>query len=313
MKMLRVGHDLVAAFGVCLLVGACSSEESGSSDESGSTEGLDCPGVDGTYYFAYIATSECADQGVALDDQGASVQNHAVVSGSNANCDETATYEGCTVRVDATCSLGLTVTLTQAFQPGQPSEVTGTEVQTMPDGQSCTYEIFGSTDQALVHEHAGVSGVADISALTTPGTPAPENLSAATADCSANTAAEQAACPDGNDPARITAICADGWQLYDAQGCGDAWRAYVTCRTEHVSSLDCDTGEISDCTVYTNAYFQCQSAFATTTNCSVAGDPATWCAGGLGTYSYGCLGGEAPFANCVPASSSSSVAMYCCN
>ncbi len=307
MKMLRVGRDLVAVFGVCLLAGACSSKE------SGSTEGLDCLGVDGTYYFAYIPTGECADQGVTLEDQGATVQNHAVVSGSIPSCSETVTYEGCTVRVDATCSLGVTVTLTQTFQPGQPSQVTGTQVQTMPDGQSCTYEIFGSTDQALVHEHAGVSDVTDISALTTPGTPTPANLSAATADCSANTAAEQDACPDGNDPAQTTAICADAWQLYDAQGCGDAWRAYVTCRTEHVASMDCATGEIADCSVYTNAYFQCQSAFATSTNCSVAGAPATLCAGGLGTYSYGCLGGVAPFPDCVPASSSSSVPMYCCN
>ena len=75
MKMQKVGRCLVAGLGVGLLAVACSSKESG----SGSTAGLDCPGVDGTYYWALIATGDCADQGAALQDQGTAVHDHGVV------------------------------------------------------------------------------------------------------------------------------------------------------------------------------------------------------------------------------------------
>ena len=77
--------------------------------------------------------------------------------------------------------------------------------------------------------------------------------------------------------------------------------------------MDCVTGDIPGCSIYQNAYCQCQSAFARATGCVVSGDPAKVCAGGLGTYSYGCLSGKAPAGNCsaLPASAGT-VPMFCC-
>ena len=191
--------------------------------------------------------------------------------------------------------------------------VTGSQTQTSSSGTECVFEIYGSTDLALVQAHAGVNGTSGATTLATPGTPTPANLPAATAECQSNAIAEEAACPTGDDVSRPAARCAESWSRYDAEGCGEAWLAYITCRTEEVATLDCTSGEISACTVYQDAYFQCQSAFASSTGCSVSGNSAANCAGGRGTYGYTCLGGTPPAANCLPAApTGSSVATFCC-
>jgi hypothetical protein len=172
-----------------------------------------------------------------------------------------------------------------------------------------------------VLQHAGIGdgGVeaGGLSGLTTPSTPAPSNLTAATAECTANAQAEEKACPrdaSGGDVAVTAAICARDWARFDAEGCGDARRAMTTCRTAQVASMDCATGEIPGCSIYLNASLQCSSAFALATGCIVSGQPAPECAG-LGTYSYACPNGKAPAANCSAKpgrDSGSSAGEFCC-
>jgi hypothetical protein len=196
--------------------------------------------------------------------------------------------------------------------------VTGTQSQTNTAGSVCVFEIYGSTDLGLVLQHAGIgdAGVeaGGLSALATPSTPAPSNLTAATAECEANAQAEEKACPRDADVTTSVRVCADDWARYDAEGCGDAFRAYTTCRTAQAGSMDCATGAIPGCTLYRNAYDQCTSAFVARTGCVVSGDPAQICAGGLGTYSYGCLSSKAPWASCpaVPDAGGSTVPFFCC-
>jgi len=288
---------------------ACSSD----GGSGGGGEGIDCPGVDGTYYYAITGTGDCASLGTAVQDQGMVVQNHGVMVGSMSGCTSSVTYEGCTVTSEFSCASDVSVTSTQTFAPGNPSMVSGSQTQTSPTGDTCVFEIYGSTDLALVQEHAGVSGTGGISELATPSTPTPSELAAATAECEANAQAEETACPSGADVAAAADRCASDWSMYDAEGCGAAWRAFITCRTEKAADMDCTTGEIADCTVYQNAYFQCQSAFVAATGCTVAGEPTTNCAGGLGTYSYACMSATAPAADCSPGvEPGTTVKMFCC-
>jgi hypothetical protein len=288
---------------------ACSSD----GGSAGGGAGIDCTGVDGTYYYAITGTGDCASLGTAMQDQGMVVQNHGVMVGSMSGCSSNVTYEGCTITSEFSCASDVSITATQTFAPGNPGMVSGTQTQTSPTGNTCVFEIYGSTDLALVQEHAGVSGTGGISELATPSTPTPSNLAAATTECEANAQAEETACPTGNDVTAAAARCANDWSMYDAEGCGDAWRAYTTCRTEKVGNIDCSTGEIADCTVYQNAYFQCQSAFVSATGCTVAGEPATNCAGGLGTYSYACMTDTPPKTDCATGlAPSGAVKMFCC-
>ena len=164
----------IVATTLCLLATACSDDPSSSGGES-----LECPGVNGTYYFAFMPTGECAAQGPSLVDTGVVVQDHGVLLGSSSGCSTSVTYDGCTVKTHSTCAAGVTVDSTQTFAPGSPGEVSGSQVQTLEGGGSCTFEIYGSTDLAAVHEHAGLTDVGDTSSLSTPSTPAPDQAPAA--------------------------------------------------------------------------------------------------------------------------------------
>ena len=304
-----VGAMLIPGITAC---GDDQEDEGGDNDNTHNQKALDCPGMDGTYYVATIAKGECADQGVTLDDRGATFSDQGILMLPYANCTEEVTYDGCHVELEGTCALGMTVSISQTFSPGDPNMVTGTQIQGGEGFTTCEYEIFGSTDKARVLEHAGLPADIDLSDISAPSTPNPENLPDVRDECEDNVAAERDVCPNDNEVSWEIDNCVSDWQVYDAAGCGDGWRAYINCRTEHAADRDCDTGEISECEVYLNAYFKCKSSFASSTGCSVAGNPETLCAEGLGAYSYGCLGGEAPFEDCVEAESASAAAMFCC-
>lgn len=301
-----------------ILTGCEEDSQSENADGDGhenmnGTNGFDCPGMDGTYYMVTMPKGECEGQGVTLDDQGTPFQDKGGITFPYAGCTEEVTYNGCSIQLTAECAaMGMTVTISQNFAPGDPNILTGTQTQSGDGFITCKYEIFGSTDKAVVLEHAGLSDDIDLSDISSPGTPNPVNLTAAREECAATVTAEESVCPSGNDPERETDNCVKSWQTYDATGCGNGWRAYINCRTEHAADMNCDDGIISACDVYLNADFKCNSAFASSTGCSVAGNPEIMCTGGLGTYSYGCLGGQAPFDNCVEAVSEGTVPMFCC-
>lgn len=278
---------------------------------------IDCPGIDGIYYYVRTATGDCASLGVLIQDGGITVKDHGVITDSFPGCSEKVVYDGCTISRTLNCSMDVEVLITQTYVLGDPNTVTGTMTQKSPNLPTCVFKIYGSTDLALVRKHAGIEDAGDadggsLVALATPGTPTPTNLNAATADCEANARAEEDACPREADIAEETAYCTEDWKRYDAEGCGDAWRAYTVCRTEKIGGLNCTTGINSACTVYQNAYLQCQSVFTGDKGCTVAGDPATLCAGGLGSYSYGCYSGQAPFQDCTEVQTGSAVRYYCC-
>jgi hypothetical protein len=299
------------------LFAACSSDGNSNNGSPGGA-GIDCPGVDGVYYYSVIGTGSCASRGVSVEDRGLPVQNHGAMMSSGAGCTSKVTYAGCTVTNELDCALGIKMVVTETFAPGAPNMVTGTQTQTDTAGNPCVFEIYGSTDLGLVLEHAGLGdagiGAGGLSALATPSTPAPSNLTAATAECEANAQAEEKACPRDASVTLEGAYCAKDWARYDAEGCGDAFRALTTCRTAQIGSMDCATGEIPGCSIYKNAYTQCTSAFVARTGCVVAGIASTLCAGGLGTYSYGCLAGRPPAASCsaVLDAGGSSVPYFCC-
>ncbi|MBN2525974.1 MAG: hypothetical protein JXR76_06225 [Deltaproteobacteria bacterium] len=302
-------HICVAGILAGLFLSACNNEN----DKNGSSSGgaLDCPGVDGTYYYVLTPLGECADQGVTLLDEGTSVQNHGVVVVNYSGCTSTVTYNGCSMSSEIECSRGLSMTLAESFTVGDPNEVTGTQKQQFDGAMDCVYELYGSTDREAVLSHAGLSGDVNVSELSTPVIPNPDNISVAREECSANAAAEEAACPSGSDLTTTIANCTTHWQSFDARGCGDGWRAFVNCRTEHAADMNCETGEIPACDVYQNAYFQCTSAFASATGCSNAGFSESLCTDG-GTYSYACLNDSAPFVDCTEATAQNAVQMYCC-
>ncbi|MBN2340427.1 MAG: hypothetical protein JXX29_01050 [Deltaproteobacteria bacterium] len=293
---------------VVLLATACTEDNNGSSNSGGA---LDCPGVDGNYYYVLMPKGDCADQGVTLVDDGFPVQDHGVLMMSSSGCATSAEYDGCSLSSEMHCDNGISMTFSVTFTVGTPNQFTGTQIQSYDGVADCTYDVFGSTDREAVLSHAGLSDDIDVSNFSTPGTPTPENLSAASSECSAYVAAEEAVCPGENDALALVEICTEDWKSFDARGCGDGWLAYINCRTENAAAMDCETGEIPACDVYLNAYFQCTSAFAASTDCSVAGDPETLCTEG-GTYSYGCFGDSAPFADCSAVETESAAAMYCC-
>ncbi len=68
------------------------------------------------------------------------------------------------------------------------------------------------------------------------------------------------------------------------------------------------------CSGYSSVRISCGSAFTTLTNCVAAGEPGTLCAGGLGTYSYACVGdGSSPFEQCtVTDAVEVTTPYYCC-
>ncbi|MBN2803935.1 MAG: hypothetical protein JXR91_12655 [Deltaproteobacteria bacterium] len=299
---------LLIGFLLSLFLTSCTGDET-----PGAGGAIDCPGVDGTYYYVTIGQGDCASQGVTLDDTGSPVQDGGVLIGGYSNCSQKVSYDGCKIDIHLDCSTGLSADITQTFKPGTPNIVKGSQTQYFDGELSCVYEIYGSTDKAKVLEYGGLSDTTDVSDISTPGTPDPENESVALTDCTAKEQAYLKTCPDDTaDVEREAAFCVEDWQRYDAMGCGDAWLAYINCYTENAADIDCETGELPACDVYQNAYFQCTSAFASATGCSVAGVPETLCVDGAGTYSYGCLGGTAPFSDCTEVDTLSAAPMFCC-
>jgi hypothetical protein len=151
-----------------------------------------------------------------------------------------------------------------------------------------------------------------VASLSTPGTPSPSSEPEVRAECQAEAEHETNLCPNlYSDVPFWTDQCVLDWKRQDAAGCGAANRALVVCRTS--ATIDCATGEDTACGAYQEARTKCRSAFVSRTNCVVAGEPETLCAGGLGTYSYGCMGSVAPFKNCKPSTpEQSGVDFYCC-
>lgn len=317
-------HPLSAVFAtgslflVPLLV-ACSG-----SDNSKGGGALNCPGVDGTYYHELTGTGDCASLGTTLDTQGAPVADHGVAVGTVTGCNRTVSYAGCSFTTNYECKDGSSIVDERTFVVGAPNTVTGKQTVTNALGASCVFEIYGSTDLAAVQARAGSDATAtsatsstgtNVSGLTTHATPSPKDEATVHTECRAMAEAEFAACTNTSaDVAFQTDECIHDWKLNDAVGCGAAWRAYAKCRT--TATLNCDTGEATGCSVYQNAHFACQSSFVADTGCTPMGSPASVCAGGLGTYSYGCLDANAapPFSDCTAASvEGTAVKYYCCS
>ena len=307
---------LLMSLGAVLL--SCDNSASESEYNTGASQKsdrLNCPGVDGTYYIALIPKGECEEQGVTLFDEGTRIEDKGVMATSMPNCTGTVSYDGCSVEQVYECDLGLTINSTTIFEPGDPNILTGTQIQDA-DAENiitCEYEMFGSTDRAVVLQYAGLDETVDVSDLSASATPEPEDMDDVWEECDAFAEAESATCDNDDDPDWVVDHCVKDWQSYDAAGCGDSWRAYITCRTNYAEEKNCDTGEVSACDVYMNAYFQCRSDFAATTACSNVGNAEGICENGLGTYAYMCLGDAPPFADdCTAVETESAASTFCC-
>jgi hypothetical protein len=99
--------------------------------------------------------------------------------------------------------------------------------------------------------------------------------------------------------------CDHGFAEYYPVGCGTEWEGFVTCTTN--ATIDCSTGAATACSAQARAYFQCQSAFVSRTNCELAG-PSGMCA--ANQFSFGCLSGTP--AGCTPIDTSSAAMYACC-
>ena len=153
------------------------------------------------------------------------------------------------------------------------------------------------------------SGGATGPALTTPGQPNPGAVGTAEQTCTAMQTFEDSMCP-GNTltPEQTREFCTSDWQRYDSAGCGDAYLAFIECRS---TTYDCAADWNASCNTYVDAFRTCVDTFSDQTKCDPLGARPDICSGG-GIYAYSCLTLFAPFDNCVGASAGSATLHHCC-
>ncbi len=181
-----------------------------------------------------------------------------------------------------------------------------------PSGQTCTaltllgvgglqFQVCVATVSISTPADAG----SEAAGPTDAGVPAGDG--SASAACTAWANHEVAAACPGTTAASTIITCQQGESLYPPEGCGAAWQAYVACATQ--APYSCANGP-TGCDTQQNAYFACQSAFASSSGCTRLGANNDAKCAAATPYAFGCLSSLPT--GCVVLPTSSSATIACC-
>ena len=179
-----------------------------------------------------------------------------------------------------------------------------------PAGETCQPVLLLGLSGSEFHVCVGAeTSMPDAGAGASPDSggvvPAPDG-GAVSAACTAWANHDVAQCPS-DDPAATIDDCTQSESLYQPEGCGAEWSAYVTCVTQATYS-SCANGP-DGCDTQHDAYFACQSRFTSATSCSRLPAQDGKCSASA-PYGYGCLG--ALPAGCVQLPPTGGATLACC-
>jgi len=118
----------------------------------------------------------------------------------------------------------------------------------------------------------GGAGAGPIGSAGSPGAGGSASLSGA---CQALVNHEVSVCGE-NARASDQATCSNATTLYEPEGCGNAWNAFLTCAT--TAPVDCMKGP-TGCDTQKSGYSQCQEQFVFMTGCNRDTSDDAKCAG----------------------------------
>jgi hypothetical protein len=163
-----------------------------------------------------------------------------------------------------TCADGLAC-LATATSPGACTPYCDTKEAShgCPGGQTCTTAEITNSGGVTFQVCTGGQGSSPDAGATMPGAGDAGSLTGM-ALCTAYGNHDVTQCTTEDLPT-VLSQCARDESLYGPEGCGAEWEAYLNCATQATytcssTSFGCDTQQ--------NAYFACESRFASRTSCS---------------------------------------------